>query len=160
TMPAWGGLQIWDRVTGARLRQLPNSTAGGCAFNTDGSRLVLNESESAVVWDIDAGREVWRPRLPPGEGPAAWSPDGRLVAVQRVSVVCVLLDAATGVVVARLQHPDLYPYTALAFSPDSGQLACTSTSHFVHLWNFRALRRELAALRLDWQQPPLSEVSA
>jgi hypothetical protein len=79
------------------------------------------------------------------------------VAALRENMVPMLLDPATGHVLARLEHPDARPCGALAFSPDSSQLACFLGSHRIQLWDLRALRHGLEALGLDWNQPPFPD---
>jgi WD40 repeat protein len=87
-------------------------------------------------------------------GNVAWSPDGRTIVCQRDGTISVLLAAANGKRLAGIEHPDARHYEAVAFSPDSSQLACASLTHVVHLWDFAAMRRGLAALNLDWDLPP------
>jgi len=154
-------LRVWNTEDGTLLGRFPGQVnAGGGAFDPSGQRVVLNDIDSIVVWDLESRRECWRLPVAGNASAAAWSPNGRLVAATRDGVVCLLLDAETGTVMGRLQHPDPRLYAALVFSPDSAQLACSSTAHVVHLWDFRGLRRELAAVHLDWDQPPLPPVSA
>ena len=116
----------------------------------------MNEAEDVAVWDLETGGEIWRTPLPRSGVPIVWSPDGRTLASLRENMVPMLLDAATGRVLARLEHPDARPCSALAFSPDSSQLACFLGSHRIQLWDLRAVRRELASLGLDWDLPPFS----
>lgn len=154
------GLVVWDTATGDVVRRFPARFQGGTAFNPRGARVALNDQDAAVVYDLDTGGEVWRTPLQGAPGSASWSPDGRMLAIQRDGILCILLNADTGAVLARLEHPDPRPYNAIAFSPDGGQLACASPAHFVHLWDLRVLRRELAALKLDWDQPPMPPPAA
>jgi WD40 repeat protein len=44
--------------------------------------------------------------------------------------------------------------SALAFSPSGTQLAVATEGHVIQLWDLRRLRQQLAALKLDWDQPP------
>ncbi len=148
---------VWDTATGKVLRRFPTRSPGSAAFSPDGARLVINEAEDVVVWDLETGEELWRRPLPRSGASVAWSPDGRTVAAVRENMVPVLLDAATGNVLARLEHPDARPCSALAFSPDSSQLACFLGSHRIHLWDLRALRHGLGVLGLDWDQPSFPE---
>ena len=148
-------LRVWSTEDGTLLGHFPGKVnAGGGAFDPTGHRVVLNDFDSIVVWDLETRRECWRTPASGTASSATWSPDGRLVAATRDGVFCMILDAETGALVGRLEHPDPRLYAALTFSPDSAQLACSSTAHVVHLWNFLPLRRELAALRLDWERPP------
>ena len=154
--PAGASVVVWDTATGKPLRNLLARNPGAAAFSPDGARLAVNEAEDVVVWDLETGGELWRKALPRGGASVAWSPDGRTVAALRENMVPMLLDAATGHVLARLEHPDARPCSALAFSPDSSQLACFLGSHRIQLWDLRSVRRELAALGLDWDLPPFA----
>jgi len=149
------GLQVWEVGQGTLLGRFP-SKGNAAAFDPQGGRVAVCDPDAIVVWDLASRQAVWRSTVPGTIGGLAWSPDGRLIAATRSGVLCLLLEAATGTVLGRLGHPQARPYTAVGFSPDSAQLACSSTAHVVHLWNFRPLRRELAERNLDWDQPPLS----
>src|SRR5262249_8169410 len=49
----------------------------------------------------------------------------------------------------------------LAFSPDGTHLAAACwTPHAVQLWDLRLIRRQLAALGLDWDAPAFPDASA
>ena len=148
-------LRVW-RVDPPEVRlELPaKAGVGAPAFHPDGDRVALSDADSIAVLEIPGGREIWRVPVSGVASSAAWSPDGRLIAAIRDGVICVLLDAADGRILARIEHPDARHYDAVVFSPDSTQLACVSLTHVLHLWNLAPLRRELAALHLDWDLPP------
>src|SRR5207253_2431591 len=47
------------------------------------------------------------------------------------------------------------------FSPDGTQLVTTNNdSGSIHIWDLRALRKELATMGLDWDAPPYPEAEA
>jgi len=130
------------------------AAAGSIAFSPDGNRLVVSGPDSVGVLEVPGGQEVWRVPMMGDPGNVAWSPDGRTIVCQRDGTISVLLAAANGKRLAGIEHPDARHYEAVAFSPDSSQLACASLTHVVHLWDFAAMRRGLAALNLDWDLPP------
>jgi hypothetical protein len=41
----------------------------------------------------------------------------------------------------------------LSFSPDGNLLAAAMMDHTVQIWDIRAIRRQLAAIGLDWETP-------
>src|SRR5205823_3179085 len=43
-----------------------------------------------------------------------------------------------------------------SFSPDGTQLLITYETAFAHLWDLRLIRRELAEMNLDWDEPPFA----
>jgi WD40 repeat protein len=97
-------------------------------------------------------------------GPAAFSPDGCILAVAVTPHVVRLYD---------LSHTDsgleeLVTFPALGsdrvswlcFSPDGGLLAAVTEQGGIPLWDLRSLRRDLAEMNLDWNQRPLPEPTA
>jgi eukaryotic-like serine/threonine-protein kinase len=82
-----------------------------------------------------------------------FSPGGEVVLVRDDPPK--LLDAATGTELATLEAPRDQGGGCrdAAFSPDGTRLAIATGNHTVHLWDLRALRRGLAAVGLDWDQP-------
>ena len=157
TVGAANSLRIWSTADGTVIRQIPQSANGGEAISPDGARVLCNGPE-VILRSIDTGEEIWRTALPGAGSLVVWSPDGRLACVLRDGMVPVLLNAANGEVLGRFEHPDFVPYASFVFSPSGDQLACVSTAHVIHLWNLRPLRRELAALKLDWNLPPMPEL--
>ena len=62
-----------------------------------------------------------------------------------------LFDAATGIIVAEWgSGQGVTLMSAMAFSPDGGTLATLDEKRQVQLWNLVWIRKELAALGLDW----------
>jgi WD40 repeat protein len=87
-------------------------------------------------------------------GWAAFSGDGSLLALQADKRIIRLLNTATGEELARLSPvPKAYRTAHLAFSRSGRWLAANSTVG-LHLWDLALIRRELAAMNLDWQPPP------
>jgi eukaryotic-like serine/threonine-protein kinase len=83
----------------------------------------------------------------------AFAPDGRILALVPSFPLVRLIDPARGLELATLEAPDVQErIVTLSFSPDSGSLVAASLSRRLHVWDLRALRRELAVLGLDWEQ--------
>ena len=107
-------------------------------------------------WEVgswQSGLRVERGLAGLGPGPMAFSNDGRVLAIVKGFHTIELLDWRSGEVLAEFVSLKPQRIAACVFSPDDGMLAVIGQSA-VHLWDLRELRRELVALKLDWNQPP------
>ncbi len=138
------GVKVWEAPTGRLVKELPGGSR--CRFTPDGRWLATDEA----LWTVD----TWV-RGPRGVGAWAFSPDGKLAADQAHAGVVRLVEVQTGLQLARLEGPDLDVAASLSFTPDGTRLLAPGQG--IHVWDLRALRRQLAALGLDWQQPAYPE---
>src|SRR5262249_28712664 len=120
------GVKVWDLTGVERPRLLiPDERITSATFDPARRRLVTGSLSDFIVWDLDTWQEVRRvPRYSAGDPRprAAFSGDGRFLALN-VSVGEVgLFEAASGRPLARLRDPDDESVTGLAFSPDGGRL--------------------------------------
>jgi WD40 repeat protein len=155
---AYNGIRIWDLSTGNVLRTVPGVLPFGYAFSADGNRIADNGYDALRIWNVESGRLELELPWPPDHGGqvrTAWSPDGRILATTLNQYQLGLFDSATGELLARLEDPDPQLIEWLEFSPDGSKLAVACSTHMVQLWDFRAIRAELAARGLDWNHPPL-----
>lgn len=123
----------------------------------------------AVHGDVFDLRRVgtWEPAPPlpypgarPTLGAAAFSPDGRVFAVVEEQESVRLFDLAEWKSLGRLSAPVAGSINALAFSPDGAQLAAACVRGRMRLWNLTAIRKELAALQMDWDLPAPAEATS
>ena len=67
-----------------------------------------------------------------------------------------LVAPDTGQEWATLEASVLSEIFRLRFNSDGSQLAAVCwSSRVIHLWDLRAIRQQLAAMKLDWDLPPL-----
>jgi serine/threonine protein kinase/WD40 repeat protein len=150
------GAKVWDARSGRLVRRLTTDDASVC-FSPDGKRLVTGSRAEYVVWEVGSWKRG--PRIPTDRafltGLMAFSGDGRLLAVAHSPSQVQLVDPATGRPVATLPAPDPPGITGFTFNHDGSQLAvANSTAHMIHLWDLRGVRRQLAAMGLDWHLSP------
>jgi WD40 repeat protein/DNA-binding SARP family transcriptional activator len=95
--------RIIDVATGEVVQEIAVDDAGSVSFSPDGRRLAISEgaalsgTRSVFVADVATGEVVLTlDDVAEGVQDAAWSPDGRWIAVPSFSPDILLYDAATG----------------------------------------------------------------
>jgi serine/threonine protein kinase/WD40 repeat protein len=149
------GARVWEAGTGKLVRELFPTEGQVCvAFSPDGKWLAAGAAggKDLRLWAV----EPWQqgPRIG-GRPPFAFSPDGRLLAVETGRGAVRLVAPESGQEYARLEDPNQDRATGLAFSPDGARLVVVGEFDALHLWDLRAIRAELAARGLDWGLPTL-----
>jgi WD40 repeat protein len=158
------GIRIWS-VPGNKLeRELPINGGAIPVFSPDGRLgdwLYTNGAAERRLWKV--GSWASGPPLPPRaarfteDERAAFSPDGRWLALTENSATTTIVDTATGLPIAALDDPNQDRPYSVEFSPDGGQLVFTTWDSFsVHVWDLRRIRAQLKAINLDWDHVPFS----
>ncbi len=154
------GVKVWSLPDGRPVDELAG--AGGAAsaqFSPDGRWLMMNQSRSNSCRLRTVGDWKEGP-LMRGSG-LGFSPDGRLIAVDRGKGIVALIEAETGRIVAKLEDPNQCWFGAAIFSPDGARLYLPSDVHrAAYVWDLRSIRRQLAAMGLDWEWPAPPETTA
>ena len=151
------GAMLWRAADGQRVRTLATSSGCTVCFSPDSRWLVTGAIDEFRFWETATGSpglRIKREQAPGLIGRAAFSHDGKVVAVSLSQWLVGLLDVATGRELASLEHPDPQMISCLAFNPSGTHLAVATEGHVVQLWDLRRLSRELAVLGLDWDHPP------
>ncbi|HEV7647666.1 MAG TPA: WD40 repeat domain-containing protein [Actinophytocola sp.] len=153
-----GGLAIVDADAGGMRWHVDEWRVGGLAVSQDGRLLALASdwgefigphSHHVRVLDTATGRELWARPDATTLGPAAFSPDGRYLAVDLAAeddTTGVIADAATGAV----RHDLGQGHRAVAFSSDSRWVAVRDTDD-----NLMLLDPNTGTNR--WQEPVPSD---
>jgi serine/threonine protein kinase/Tfp pilus assembly protein PilF/sugar lactone lactonase YvrE len=151
-------IKVWDLQAGKHVCDLPLVEHAGLAFSPDSQWLVTATSAEFRFWkvgDWKAARVVARK---PGSSlnGAAFSPDGRLLALALAPDEVQLSDPLTGREYGVFPVLTQEPISSICFSPDGGQLVI-STKREIHVWDLRLIREQLNAMDLNWDtatQPP------
>jgi WD40 repeat protein len=155
-------VKVWEADTGKLVRVLLPQRPGCCVlFSPDGRWLATTSTSEGhlYLWSVGS----WQDAIRIGGAGAArstFSPDGKLLAVDDGQGAIRLIDPDTGRDYARLEDPNQDRGGVLSFSPDGTQLiSSTHDSQSIHVWDLRAIRRQLAEMGLDWDLPPYPEAA-
>jgi WD40 repeat protein len=133
-------LRIWDPVAGS-VREIP--TGGGplqaTALSPDGKRAVTaSEDGTAKLWDLASGKSETIASIPRDwMQTAAFSPDGRFVAVGASSQQSVLHVGEVGQGTLRAFGGPMNQVTCVAFTPSGQRLYSSSEDGLVRVWEVR-----------------------
>jgi WD40 repeat protein len=152
-----GTVRVWDVRSRKCVTDLRVEGRSDVAFSPDGRWLVTGTEHEYRFWRVVS----WKPghRIPRDRGAAVRSPmaftaDGRLLAITRSAQRVELVDTQTARELATLEAPSPQMVSWLGFSPDGSQLAAATENHVIQLWDLRLIRKQLAAMGLDWNTPP------
>ncbi len=154
---ALGALEIWDARSNVFQRAFPVPVKQFVVFSPDGQWLVSGSGREYQIREVGTWNLRQRLARNPSSDlirPMAFSRDGRMLAIGITHDTVQLLDTATWRELATLESPQPTMLVSLSFSPDGTQLAVGSTPRLSALWNLRLIRRQLAAMNLDWELPP------
>ncbi len=154
-------VKIWDARTGSCLQTKYMPARTRITFSPDGQWLATATTEYQL-WKTG----TWEPKGPPVAGyyvpewnAIAFSSDGSIIAVTQERNRIQLHETASGKLLATLQSPDSIALSNLRFSPDNTRLAAGRNDGQIELWDLRLIRKELAEMKLDWDQPPFPPVA-
>jgi WD40 repeat protein len=151
--------RLWSvgTETNTQLAVLAAQTGSvrSAVFSPDGRRaLTSSDGNSVRLWDAETGRQITT-FTGAGVGKAAFSPDGRLVAMPDANTV-VVRDANTGDREGRVLRGHSDAVRSAAFSPDGRRIVTASDDRTARVWDVQT-GEEIAALR-DHTAPVRSAV--
>jgi serine/threonine protein kinase/WD40 repeat protein len=149
-------VRLWNSNTGQKVHEWVVGKWTLVFFTPDSRYLIISRGDEFSFWDVETLQPVRRLRrdITPFPGYVAFSPDGRLMAMEMAPAVLHLKEVATGRTVARLEDPHGDRANWLGFTPDGTQLVVISKyASAIHLWDLRAIRARLKEMNLDWDWP-------
>jgi serine/threonine protein kinase/WD40 repeat protein len=153
------GVWIWDARAGKPIRKMALTGSTRACFSPDGKWLVTSTGTEYVFWEPGSWKSV---RTIGREGAAnmpsdpLFSPDGLMLALAHSRTDIRLVDPATGQELVSLPTSG----SAVCFSGDGSLLVTGSLNKVLQVWDLREIRRQLAALNLDWQAPAFRPVDS
>jgi eukaryotic-like serine/threonine-protein kinase len=149
-------VRLWNALTGQMVHEWVVGRQTFVYFTPDSRALIISRGEEFSFWDVETLQPVRRLRRDRTQFPGwvAFSPDGRLMALEMAPAVLHLIEVATGRTVAKLEDPCGDRATWQSFTPDGTQLVVVASyASAVHIWDLRAIRTQLKDMNLDWDWP-------
>jgi WD40 repeat protein len=149
-------VRLWNAGTGQMVHEWVLGKRTYVAFTPDSRALVISRSDEFSFWDLETLQPILRlPReVTPFPGHVAFSPDGRLMALEMAPAVLHLKEVATGRTVAKLEDPSGDRANWQGFTPDGSKLVVVAKyASAIHVWDLRAIRTRLREMNLDWDWP-------
>ena len=154
---AWygNGGRLWERRTGRLIRDFEKGRSVGVKFTPDSQELIICAVEDFSFWNVETGqrgRSIPRRNTGGMFGMLAYSADGGLLACAHSRTDIQLLDASSFQELGLLQLSNPQAISDVTFDSAGARLAVATATPFLQLWDLKLMRRQLAALGLDWGQ--------
>jgi WD40 repeat protein len=149
-------VRLWNAVSGEMIHEWIVGKQTIVEFAPDSRTLIIARGDEFQFWDVKTLKPVRRLRREIGlyPGHVAFSPDGKLMALELAPAVIHLKEVASGRTVAKLEDPHGDRATWQGFTPDGTQLVVvTNYATAIHIWDLQAIRTELKEMNLDWNWP-------
>jgi serine/threonine protein kinase/WD40 repeat protein len=149
-------VRLWNVGTGQMVREWVVGKRTIVSFTPDSRALIIARGDEFAFWDVETLRPIRRLTRDATQFPGrvAFSPDGRLMALEMVPAVIDLKEVATGRTVAKLEDPHGDRASWQGFTPDGTQLVVVAShASAIHIWDLRAIRTRLKDMNLDWDWP-------
>jgi eukaryotic-like serine/threonine-protein kinase len=155
-------VRLWNARTGEMVHEWFLEKQTRIRFTPDSRTLVISRHDEFSFWDVETRQSTRRLRREVGfeSSHVAFSPDGKLMALELAPAVIHLIDAATFCTIAKLEDPHGDQPVWQAFTPDGTNLVVvTKHTTAIHIWDLRAIRARLKEINLDWDWPEFAPAS-
>jgi len=130
-------VEVWNATTGnTDITLHTDSGVLAIVWSPDGTRIAVASETSIQIWDVATGNSLLTFRGPAGGvQSAAWSPDGRYIALSDINGPDVQIwDATNGNLVLTYKgHTDTV--WAITWSPDSKRIVTGGLDKTVQIWD-------------------------
>ena len=155
-------VQLRNLQTGKLVKDWVVGLETKVAFTPDSRELIVEqggEFHFVNVETLETSRRLKREvGLYPGN--VAFSPDGKLMAMEMAPAVIHLKEVSTGRTVAQLEDPFGDRSNMISFTHDGTKLVVLSTyASAIHVWDLRAIRSRLKPMGLDWNWPEFAPLA-
>jgi eukaryotic-like serine/threonine-protein kinase len=153
-------VRIWEARGGKLLAAVPVEGGSRVVFSPEG-RWLATGGLNVCLWEVGSWRERQRFKAA-SRTPVAFAADGGTFAFEEGNGTVRLVDPDTGRTLAQLEDPNRDRADELTFSADGTQLVTNGEGNWIHVWDLRAIRGQLAERGLDWgpAAPPAGEPEA
>ena len=148
---------LWDLSGQKLLQKLPVASLGSqTVFSPDGQWLVTTDHVEQRVWQVGTWSLAASRRriVTEGHGFAGFSANAKTLATSERNAIH-LMEFPSLRELATLQCPSPLAVESLRFSPDGSRLAANTGDRLIELWDLRLVHQQLAAMKLDWDAPPI-----
>jgi WD40 repeat protein len=150
------GVKVWDLESRKVVQDLPAVGSATVGFSPDGRWLVTSTGEKYRIYEVPTWKlahPIARDRAGDMPGPILFTRDGKTLAIGHSRYVMQLLDPESGKPFATLEPLTLQHLGPGCFSPDGSLLVPSVEAQGIRVWDLGMIRRQLAAMKLDWQPP-------
>lgn len=148
--------RVWDATSGELVAELKARTSL-VGFSADSKWLVVAETDHYSVWSTgtwERRTDIDRDEPSITHGAIALIPKDETLAVARTRRIVQLRDLTANTVLADLISPVPQSVNSIHASLDGSVLVTGTASDMVEVWRLGRLRKELAAMGLDWRPAP------
>jgi len=146
---------VYNLLNSNLVCSFPQKAGANPLFSPDGNWLLTGDNSKYCLWNTSTWQKVFS--IDRGyvgyTAFMAFSPDSKIAAVTFTRDMVRLIETRTGLELATLEAPEATDIFNLQFNRDGNQLAVLYRSGPVQLWDLRLIRKDLAAMNLDWNTP-------